>query len=64
MTKIDESLNVICPVCFAPPREVCKLSFGAPRFESHPARKKLFRMSQSDKELPKPAEPGSRDASE
>jgi hypothetical protein len=33
------TLNFICPICSAKPQEECKLTTGAPRFDSHLERK-------------------------
>ena len=35
---IDASLDFVCPVCGANPRERCEMHSGAPRFESHVER--------------------------
>jgi len=51
----DFSLDFICPVCGAQPKEKCTLTTGAARFESHVERKWIAQDHHRKLTKPRPA---------
>jgi hypothetical protein len=47
-------LDIVCPVCGAQPQEKCKLTSGAPRFESHVERKYIAKDRNLKQSTTKP----------
>jgi hypothetical protein len=54
MQKLYLALDIVCPVCGAQPQEKCKLTSGAPRFESHVERKYIAKDHNLKRSATKP----------